>query len=102
MPLQRFFHERERSLFIASFRDEALEDLAFVVDGAPQVMHLAVDLHVHLIKVPSPLTNAAHGTDPLPSYVAREQWTEPVPPEAHCLMAKVDAAFEQQVLDIPQ
>ena len=30
-----------------------------------------------------------------------EHWTEPVPPEPHRLVADVDAAFEQQVFDLP-
>ena len=27
---------------------------------------------------------------------------EPVPPHPHCLMAQIDPALEQQVLDVPQ
>jgi hypothetical protein len=34
--------------------------------------------------------------------VRRKQWTEPVPPQPHRLVADVDAPFEQQVLDIAQ
>ena len=84
------------------FVTEILRISPFVIDGAPEVVHLAVDLHVNLIEMPSPLTNAAHGTDPLPSYVACEQWTEPVPPEPNRLMAKIDASLKQQVFHIPQ
>ncbi len=36
------------------------------------------------------------------SNLSGEQRAEPVPPEAHRLMADVDAAFEQQILDLPQ
>jgi len=28
--------------------------------------------------------------------------TKPVPPKPHCFMADVDAAFEQQILNLPQ
>jgi len=31
-----------------------------------------------------------------------EHWTEAVPPETHCLMANVDPAFGQQVLNVPK
>jgi hypothetical protein len=36
------------------------------------------------------------------SLVACKQWTEPVPPVAHRLMADVDAALGQQVFDVPE
>jgi hypothetical protein len=34
-----------------------------MVDGAPQITELAVDLHEHLIQVPAPLRIAAHVRD---------------------------------------
>jgi len=34
--------------------------------------------------------------------LSRKYRTEPVPPEAHRLMTDVDAAFEQQILDLAQ
>ncbi len=37
------------------FRDKALENLAFVVDGAPQVMLNPVDLHEDLVEMPTPM-----------------------------------------------
>jgi len=36
----------------------AFQHLAFVVDGAPQEVHLAVDLDVHLVEVPLPVAEA--------------------------------------------
>jgi hypothetical protein len=45
---------------------------------------------------------AAHVLDPLPADLAGEHRAEPVPPQPHRLMADVDAALEQQVLDVPQ
>ena len=71
-----------------------------MIDGAPQIMHLAVDLYVDLVEVPAPVSNALHPADPLPTDVPCEHRAEPVPPEAHCLMAKIDAALEQQVLHV--
>ena len=78
------------------------EEPAFLVDGAPQVDHLAVQLHVHLVEMPAPLFETAHRTHPLAADVASEQQTEPVPPHPHRLVADVDPAFEQQVLDVPE
>ena len=37
----------------------------------------------------------------LPDF-SRKYLTEPVPPEAHRLMTDIDAAFEQQILDLAQ
>ena len=39
---------------------------------------------------------------PLPSDLAGEHRTEPVPPKPHRLVADVDAALEQQILDVAQ
>lgn len=47
------------------------------------------------------MAQAPHPVHPLPADLAREHRTEPVPPEAHGLMAKFDAALKQQVLDVP-
>jgi hypothetical protein len=34
--------------------------------------------------------------------IGGEQWAETVPPEPHCLVAKIDAAFEEEVFNLPQ
>ena len=31
-----------------------------------------------------------------------EHWTEAIPPEPYCLVADIDAAFEQNILDLSQ
>ena len=88
--------------FIAALRDEALENLAFLIDCTPKVDHLSIQLHVHLIEVPAPVAKAAHARDALPTNVAGEQRPKPVPPHPHCLVANVDPSLEQQVLDVPE
>jgi hypothetical protein len=70
-----------------------------VIDRAPQIDHLAVQFHVHLVEMPLPLPEAAHPVNPLPPDVGSEQRTEAVPLQPHCLMAQVDAALKQQVLN---
>jgi len=102
MPFQGLLHEGQSRRFVAFPGDEALEDFALVIDRAPQVDHLAIELHVHLVEVPAPVPEAPHAADPLAPNVRREQQTEPVPPVPHRLMADVDPALEQQVLDITQ
>lgn len=39
---------------------------------------------------------------PLPTNVASKHWSEPLAPETHRLMAKINTALEQKVLDISQ
>src|SRR5271167_3387313 len=60
--------------------DHRLQDLAFMVDGAPEIAELAVDLHKHLVQMPSPLRVAAHLRHPLLSDLSGEHRTKPVPP----------------------
>src|SRR5688500_3007633 len=102
MALERLLHELECCSFVAIFGDEALQDLAFLIDGTPQIAHLAVHLHVHFIEVPAPLAKAPHTADTLATNVACKQWTEPVPPVAYGLVGNVDATLCQQVFDVPQ
>ena len=73
-----------------------------MVHCASEVVHLAVDLHVDLIEMPAPVANPAHRIHALPADVACEHRPEPVPPEAHSLLAQVDSALEQQILDAAQ
>lgn len=95
MALQCPLNEGERGFLVAGLRDVALEDLTFLVDRPPQVDQLAIQLHVHLIKMPAPLPEPSHPAHPLSADVAGEHGTEPVPPHPHRLMAEVDPALEQ-------
>src|SRR6186713_2938066 len=45
---ERLPHEPERGGLVPRLRDVALEHLALLVDRSPQVVHLAVDLHIDL------------------------------------------------------
>ncbi len=102
LALQRLAPEAQSLRFIAGFGDKALQHLALVIHGAPEVMHLAVDLHVDLIEMPPPVPEAFHPADPLAPDIGSEHRAEPVPPQPHGLVADIDAAFEQEVFDVPQ
>ena len=102
MALERLLHEPQGRVLIPCFGDVAFEDLTFLIDRPPQVDHLAAQLHVHLVEMPSPLAKPAHPADPLPAHIGSEHRAEPVPPVAHRFVADVDASLEQQVLDIPK
>ena len=73
--------ERQMAIFIPGPGHIALENLALVIDCAPQVVRLAIDLHKHLVEVPPPVAEAAHTADPLTADVSGEQWPEAVPPK---------------------
>jgi hypothetical protein len=73
-----------------------------MIDRPPEVDHLAVQLDVHLVKVPAPVPEAPHPGDPLPANVGREHRTEPVPPMAHNFMADIDPALEEEILYVSQ
>jgi len=49
MLLHCFLEKLQSSLLIPRLRHEALQDLAFVIDSAPEIASLAVDLHEHLV-----------------------------------------------------
>ena len=42
------------STFVSSLRDDALKNLAFVIDCTPQVVAITVDLHEDLVDMPLP------------------------------------------------
>ena len=73
-----------------------------MVDRAPEIHHLAVELHVHLVEVPAPLAKPTHPRHPLAPDVACQHRTKSVPPVPNGLVAYVDAALEQQVFNVPQ
>ena len=101
VALQRLLHERQRGRLVPRLRNEALQDLAFVINGSPEIDLLAVDLHEHLIKVPTPVPKPPHSANPLPGDVVREQRTKSIPPEPDRFVAHINPALKEQVLHIP-
>src|SRR5271169_6111319 len=92
----------QRRSFVPLCSDHRLQDLAFTVDGAPEIAELAVDLHKHLIQMPPPLRIAAYVRYPLLSDLGGEHRAKPVPPKPDGLMADVDPALGQEILDVAQ
>ena len=64
-------------------------------------MCLAVDADTHLIKMPTPVLPVAPAY-PSPPDLAGKQRAEAIPPIPYRLMADVDTALEQQILDLSQ
>src|SRR5271156_421073 len=92
----------ERCSLVPLRGDHRFPDLAFVINGPPEIAELAVDLHEDLIQMPPPLGEAAHVLNPLLPDLRREHRAEPVPPKPDRLMADVDPALGKQILDIAQ
>src|ERR1700722_17204063 len=76
------------------------QDHALLVDSAPQITGLAVDLHEHLIQMKTPLRIATHVRDPFLSDLGGEHRAKPVPPKPDGLVADVDTTLGQQILDV--
>jgi len=73
-----------------------------MVDGAPEIKELAIDLHKDLVQMPAPLRIGSHLRDPRLSDLGREYRPKPVPPKPDGLVADVDPTLGQKILDVAQ
>ena len=64
-------------------------------------MSFAIDLHEDLVQVPAPARIRMVLNAPFPD-LCGEHRAEPVPPEPYRLVADINTALEQQVLDLAQ
>src|SRR5271165_6219339 len=80
----------QRRSLVPLHSDDRFQNFAFMIDGAPGIAKLAVDLHERLIQMPTPLRIAAHVRYPLLSDLGSKHRAKPVPPKSHRLMANVD------------
>jgi len=98
--MMRFQKLHRRSLVLRG--DHRFQDLALVIDGTPEVAELVVDLHKDLIQMPTPLGEAALMRYPPLSDLGGEHRAKPVPPKSDGLMADLDPALGQEILDVAQ
>jgi len=71
-----------------------------VIHGAPEVVHLAVDLHENLVQVPLPVRKGSHPTDPVSADLCCKHRAKSVPPITHSFVADLDAALVQKIFNI--
>jgi hypothetical protein len=71
-------------------------------DICTRAAELTVDLHEHLIQMPTPLGEAAQMRNPVLSDLCREHRAKPVPSKSDGLMADVDPEPGQEILDVSQ
>jgi hypothetical protein len=72
-----------------------------VIDGPPEGVTLAVDLHAHLVQVPTPEAGFLRSNPTLP-VLGGDHRAETVPPEANSFVADVDAALVEQILHVAE
>ena len=93
--LKQLAHQPECRLRIAPTLNEHVEDLAFVVDGTPQIHPPARDPHHHLVEMPAIARPRATLAQP-----SRDRGTEFQHPTPYRFVGDVEPALGQQFLDI--
>ena len=73
-----------------------------VHDPPPEVVHLAADLNLTLVRVPAPMGIGAHVIDAPSADLGGEHRATTVQPKPRRLVVDIDASFGQKVLDVAQ
>lgn len=92
-----FLEKFERGLLGSGLCDKDLQHFPFMINCPSQAVHFAVDLHEHLIEVPSTPSGSLN-LDPAFPDLGGEDQTEPLPPEPDRFVTGIDAAFARQIL----
>jgi len=100
MAFHDFLEESQGFELVPGLGGVSFQNFTFMIDGTPQVMCFAIDLHEHLIHMPSPVGIVRGRVCSFLPDLTSEHGAKPVPPIADRFMAYVDAAFMQQVFDI--
>ena len=82
--------------------NKAFQDFTFVIHSPPKVVRIVFNLNEHLIQVPLPIQICAHLADPFLADLNSKQRAKAVPPKPNRLIADVDAAFIQKILNLPK
>lgn len=75
--------------------DDEVQDLSFIVDGAPQIRPPSADPAVHLVQMPARRGGPRRFSQPLGE--DRPELDGPAPDR---LVADIDPALRQQILDV--
>jgi hypothetical protein len=101
MPLHYTLQKLRRSPATPSCGHKNFKYFALVIDGTPEVVRLAINSDKYFVQVPA-LVRARMMMNSMPADLGGKQRTDPVPPEPHRLVADIDTALKQQVLDLAQ
>ena len=84
-------------MLIAPWLHQDIDDVAVLIDSAPEILQLAVDFQEKLIQVPS-ITEATLPPLQFPN-VVRAKLLTPVP---NCFVGNNDASLCQQIFDVTE
>src|SRR5271157_2038978 len=82
---------------IAAGLDQNIKHDAVLIDGAPEIMQLALDPNEHLVQVP-----LVTGPGPAPTKTIREARAKLQAPAPNALVGDNHAALRQEQLDVPK
>jgi hypothetical protein len=82
--------------------NEGLQHFTLVINRAPQVVPLVVDLHENLVQGPLLIRVCTHFLDTFMVDFSGKNRAKSIPPASQSFVADVDPALAQQVLDIAE
>ena len=95
--LEEFAHQFQRRMLIPFRLYQHVEDLAFGIDGPPQVDHAAINLEIDLVQVPGRV-----GLWSALAQVCGDHGAKMVHPPANCLVRDRDTSLRQQIFDVAE
>ena len=95
--LQKLSHEFQCGVLVPFRLDQHVEDLAFGVDGSPQVDHAAIDFQIDFVQMPGRV-----GLGSAFAQVRCYHRPEMVHPAPNGFVGDRDAAFRQQIFDVAE
>ena len=97
LALEQLSHQLECGSLVTFGLDQEVRNLAFSVDGSPEVHLLSADLYKHLVQVPTIIDSWPEASEP-PGIAVSELEN----PTTHCLVRYAEAAPGQQILDVSE
>ena len=88
-------HELDGRRPVSTTLDQDLQDLAFLVDGTPQIHVLACDADDHFVEMP-----AIAGSRTAPPQTPSDRRSKFEHPTANALVGDVEATLRKKLLDI--
>jgi len=95
--LEKLAHQFQRGMLVSLGLDQHVEDLAFGVDGAPEIEHSAIDFQIDLVK-----TLGRVRLGPALSQVRCDERPEMIRPASERLIRDPYRALREQIFDVAQ
>ena len=92
---EQLAHQLDGRRLVSTTLDQDLEDLAFVIDGTPQIHVLARDPDDHFVEMPAIARSRTARSQAL-----RDRRSEFEHPTANALVGQVEPTLGKQLLDI--